>query len=583
MYTYSKIDPRKSQDVWGSVVTESTGVSDPVKVNWMSRLAAIKHAIDGPVNESERRLFESYGFATPEGSAGGMGPSAFPSSPGSGNGLGPNAFYKPGYQAGSGDLPSLIMGMAMNVAAYTIGFDLIATIPVDLPTAFYQFLDSVYGGGNNASASNLPSYLELKADEVTSAFPWSTYTYGQYVFIGKAAKADGKVILGKFINRSFATGGFIFQVISTGTSTSAVYTAGTTDSITAVLDSYTSTGMAIVPGSTATAMDGTATAVNNVKMNLVSSIREHIAGASHHDGITKTGMSREELEKGTKSKLQLRLWSKSTEMRAEEILADITKVQLRDLRAYGVDGMAQLYKAAQNQLIQTINDEIIENMAQLGVLNHVQLNTSQSINLNLFVGPAGTANKAFTSFSLRTFVDPNGVDRKSVFGNIVNSESNSAAENLHTRQRKIYSRILAASGIIGTVGRYGEGDVCVVNTQISSALKDCSGFQTVPVANTIGNTSDLHFIGTIDNIKVYKNPKWTYDDNRIIVARKGSEEDPGLKFLAYDLASSVEIIAEQTMAPKICVTSRYDIIPAGYYPELQYITFACHTDYGTWI
>ena len=59
--------------------------------------------------------------------------------------------------------------------------------------------------------------------------------------------------------------------------------------------------------------------------------------------------------------------------------------------------------------------------------------------------------KPFTAFK-GEFKDPMGVDRKAEFGNIVNGESNSAAENMGTRQRRIYSRILAASSMIGVFG-----------------------------------------------------------------------------------------------------------------------------------
>jgi hypothetical protein len=40
------------------------------------------------------------------------------------------------------------------------------------------------------------------------------------------------------------------------------------------------------------------------------------------------------------------------------------------------------------------------------------------------------------------------------------------------------------------------------------------------------------------------------------------------------LADSVRIIAENTMAPKLQIKSRYALVDAGYFPETQYVTFA---------
>lgn len=581
MYQYLKFKPQDAVNQWAQPLMEATGVQDKDKLNWMSRLAAVKMMIDGPINESENKLVESYGLSTPEAGPG-MGASSWPSNPGSGVGASQGAWSQPSYVKGSGDIPTAIMGLAMNTAAFTVGFDLLTTIPVDMPTAIFQFLDAVYGGGNMETKGGAPQYLALSAAEINASFSWSSFTYGQDVFICEPSAANGKAIRGKFMGKSQFTGELLFKFESTGSITTLVYTAATTDSVTDVLTALGATA-AIAPGSTATAVDGTAIALTSPQINFVSAIREHIPAASNNDGITKAAMSRATAEKGTDRKVQLKLWSKTTEMKAVEILADITRIQLRDLKAYGVDGLSMLYKAAQNQLSQTINDQIIDAMNGLGVRNHAQMLTSQGLNLNLFVGPAGTANKALTAFpSAAKFVDNIGTSRASAFGNVVNAESNSAAENTSTRQRRIYSRLLAGSNIVGNTSRAGAGDVAVVNTQLGTALQDAKGFLLAPADNTI-NTSDLHFIGTAGRVKVYVNPKWSWDDTRMVIGRKGTEEDSGLKFLAYDLANSVEIVDPGTMAPKLSVLSRYDIIEAGYYPEANYLTILFANDFGSFV
>jgi len=585
MYKYNLINEKKAYQTWAKKLQEGTGIKDTSKLRTMSLLAEVKMHLDGPVNLSEKKLMESYGIST-TGNILGMGPAVWGSDPGTGIGATPGAWHKPGYIKGSGDIPTMIMGMAMNVAAYCVGLDLVTTIPVDMPTVTFQFLDSVYAGGTLDKAGSAPVYVEIAADEIKNGFAWSNFAYGDIVFItpnNAGAIGAGKAIQGQFIGKSFVSGKFMLKIDSTGDIlATGAYTASSNYKY-SVAEVLAASNL-IVKGSTNALADGTKTVISNAYADVISSIRQHIAGFSNSDGVSKDAMSREKTEAGTKNKINLRLWSKTTEMKGEEVIADITKVQLRDLKAYGVDGMAQLYKAAQNQLIQTINDQIIERMAALGVLNHAQLLNAQGVNLNLFVAPAGTASRDLVNFTgISSYVDPTGVDRRAEFGAIVNAETNSAAENTYTRQRRLYSRILAASSLIGTVGRYGKGDVAIVNSQISSALQDCKGFIAAPIENTIGKTADLHFIGTIGQVRVYENPKWGWDDTRIVVGFKGNEDTPGVKFLAYDLASSVEIIAESTMAPKISVLSRYDIIDAGFFPETQYLTIAVNTAFGYWV
>lgn len=586
MYIYNKINEAQAINNWSEKLEKATGVKDPQRLRFMSLLAESKMMIDGPNgNASENALRESYGVST-TGNILGMGPAYWGSDPGRGVGSLPGAFHHPEYQNGSGDVPSLIMGMALNVAAYCIGFDLLTTIAVDMPTAIFQFLDSVYAGGSfDGEAGEAPIYFQVSAKELNGkANLWANVAYGDYIMFRPTSGAGGDAVRTRYIGRSFVTGDLIVKFEDTGKFADDAYTK---DNAKNLADTFEAIGKAVMiaklgaNGETPDAGYAGMT-INEPKLDYVSAVREHIQGFSNNDGITKHPMTREQLEKGTKNKLNLKLWSKTTEIKGIEVEADITRVQLRDLKAYGVDGMAMLYKAVQNQLIQDINDDIVEHLFALGVKNAAQLYSAQGVNLNMYLAPAGSTGKALKDFGCK-FVDPLGNDRSEEFGTIPNDETNSAAENQGTRQRRLSGKILAASGLIATIGRYGEGDVCVVNGQIGTALKNCANFVVYPLENTIGKTGDLHFIGTIGNIKVYQNPKMLWNDTRILVAMKGTEETPGAKLLAYDLAQSVEIIAESTMAPKICVSSRYEIIDAGFYSETQYLTFLVNTDFPSWV
>ena len=121
MYTYQRINEQQAMNKWSKRLSEATGVKDPARLRTMCLLAETKVAIDGPTNVSEKKLMESYGVST-TGNILGMGPAVWGSDPGTGVGAEQGAWHRADYKSGSGDLPSMIMGMAMNVAAYCVGF-----------------------------------------------------------------------------------------------------------------------------------------------------------------------------------------------------------------------------------------------------------------------------------------------------------------------------------------------------------------------------------------------------------------------------------------------------------------------------
>jgi hypothetical protein len=67
-------------------------------------------------------------------------------------------------------------------------------------------------------------------------------------------------------------------------------------------------------------------------------------------------------------------------------------------------------------------------------------------------------------------------------------------------------------------------------------------------------------------------PNMRYSDTRVLVGRKGADEEPGLKFMPYMMAESLQTIAEGTMSPKIAVKSRFALVEAGQLPQTQYYT-----------
>ena len=121
----------------------------------------------------------------------------------------------------------------------------------------------------------------------------------------------------------------------------------------------------------------------------------------------------------------------------------------------------------------------------------------------------------------------------------------------------------------------------VTSLQLATALQDSAQFSWAPMANTVNqNNGSLYPVGTVAGMTVYVDPNMGYQDTRVLIGRKGADEEPGLKFMPYLMAESIQTIAEGTMAPKIAVKSRYALVEAGHHPQTQYITIAVNCGAG---
>jgi len=76
----------------------------------------------------------------------GMGATQFPGQPGT-----MNQFT--GQTPGSGDRPFSLLPLAMQVAAQTVGLDLVPVVPMQGPMGVLTYLDFVYAGGSVMAAA----------------------------------------------------------------------------------------------------------------------------------------------------------------------------------------------------------------------------------------------------------------------------------------------------------------------------------------------------------------------------------------------------------------------------------------------
>ncbi len=521
---------------------------------------------------SIKQLFESA-----PGSVIGMGNVANPQSGSAVAG----GIWNAGYQPGTGDIPSYVFGLQSHIAMHCIGFDLIPTIAVDTPKAVINYVDTVYGGGPLDDAANKPSYIEISS-------PAFTNTWVKAMKLKRASTEvvlianDLKAMKVRFMMASTVKAAITVEVLSTGTTdvktTSAVYTANDTLSVKAIVDAINlaagSVSWVNVGGTTPTI-----TTVTTLKAGYASATRTNIAEAASNNN-TKGGMSRAQHEKGPKHKLNIISMDKQYEMDGIEIEADTSNIQIKDMAAQGINVIAKLYNGVQNQLVQGLDEVILDHLYALGVEHAVNTVRSQGINHSLYLAAPANTTMTFTNIDV-IFEDMLGNDVRTDMGAITNSLQSAAYENQMTHADRLYARILLVSEFIAQQNRIGGPDFIVLGGALAACLKKNSKFAVNPTTNTLTQSPELHYSGTVyETINVYKNPRILFNDPRILLGRRGNDTDPGAKFLAYDLAASRQAIVEGTMAEKIRVWSRFKIADVGFYPETNYYTMVALNEYN---
>lgn len=556
---------------WRKMLTENFNVTDNDKLDWISQYATIHQ-----IHESMPAGL----YANPMNTMG-MGQVAAPQNPSVDSTMPGAAGNQWNQNVGSGDTPISTLPMALNIALLTIGLELVPVIPSKGPWQLMSYMDFPYGGGKMNVAGNLTS-LDGKGEGKTNKpiYVKVLGTLKEMTAIAEKLTIDAEVtvkggkddkfeFVGKYKGKSRMDAGIILETVKCVDKTAGEVACAITDVFT--------TGTVKISGGTATD-----DALTGAKADFVQTSVDFMDGFANFATGGKEAMTRAQNETGVGNTIGLRLFSKWVPMGSYEVTGTVTRQQLQDLPLYGVDAVGKVMEAMQNEITQSINARILERVFRLGVTNALQQKAYQKVDLNLYLGKAGSDTKDLSTFPIKEYTDIYGVDHKATWGAVENQEVLTSAENTFTRQRRIASRILAAANLIQTVGRRGRADWAVVNTQVASALQDVSAYVVNPIANTMtqDGTQNLFMGGTLAGLKIYVDPYMDWNDTRICVGRKGDGNSPGVVFMPYILADQVSITAEGTMAPKMLVNSRYAIAEAGFYPEAQYYTFAVHSDFG---
>lgn len=622
----------ENEQRYRNLISEELHVTDERKLNWMAQMANV-HAIKEGLQPNAANVSQGI-YATPLNTLGignpfmpiglGMDPAG---GHGNGTGIGNTGadFHNPAYVNGSGDVPMSTLSMALEVAAVTVGFDLVATVVATGPMAMLTFVDYPYAGGKlghigetwqdgiGPDAENKPIYIMLKgAPEASMQFrdnvnveAGKTLVTITNTYTPQGGSQTTKTFKGIYMGNSRIDGSVIFQVkeVKNGNNDISIADMFSNENV-FTTDAKASDWTADAPklinfGTPGQAASGDDPAVDPVPVrlipDLVKGITDHIQSFSNFFGDGQGNpsddpMTRAQNETGTGNTIGVRMFSKMIQMGNYEVTGAVTRQQLQDMPLYGIDVIGGVLEACQAEISQALNNRIIDRVMKLGVENYKTQRAVQGVDFNLYLGntvdDGGNANlsKPLSQFkAYRKFRDLNGNLVPSV--NIPNATKNSSAENVTTHQRRIASRCMAASNLISSVTRRGRAHWILTNAQILTALQDCSGYVVAPMTNNLvqGGEESLYYAGSIAGMQIYVDPYMLWEDTRICVGRRATVtnnqvQGSGVVFMPYILADTVQIVAEGTMAPKMLVNSRYAIVDAGWYPEQNYYTFMVETD-----
>lgn len=273
------INEAEIRATWAPIIESATGINDANKLAWMSEYCH-NHKLyeEASLTSVTPVMLKGMGYATLPVMGGGDSVSS---------------------ADGSGDKAPTLLPLAMQVAAQTIGLDLVPVVPMAGPMGLLSYLDFVYDGG---AARNVAA--------------------GQNVMF---VKSDVPSTDGVEVGTSRLDGLKIYRVeLAGGTDTAA--------------DHFPS----------------------GASLELVKALEDHISAFS--GDANGNPFNRGEGERTPENIMGLSLFSKSVAAETFQVAAAVTREQVQDLKQFGVDAVAQVEAVLTNELTQSINKMILDKM-----------------------------------------------------------------------------------------------------------------------------------------------------------------------------------------------------------------------------
>jgi hypothetical protein len=577
---------------WSPMIESVTGLTDKKKLSWVSKYAhyhALNEAALGGVSTPYATLYNvpGVGNAVPASSAATTGAQF------TGSGV-----------KGSGDKWPALLPMSLQVAARTIGFDIVNVVPMPGPTGVVSYLDYVYAGGKQpfgaqpgSSGSENPNTTATGLQEAPHAFKIQLdASFNALVAAGTIANgteltfnldatdvsAGSTTLTADYIGKSRIDGFALFKSKTFGT---------TNANLADIFD-----GAAGFFISEDEVNQGTGYDVNTYP-TLISTLEDQVQGfagagatdTDDWDGTFVDGTNLyEPMERGVGENqypkaLGLQVFTKFVQVGTFQVSVSVTQEQIQDLnKQWGIDVIAMVENAGINEISQSINKHILSRAFGLGWKNHIAANAVESINLNLRLDSSVAGTSAAYAYNVDGATTTATMSLPG-FG-LYPANQTAGFENQDTVIKRIMALTLAAGNVVMQRGRRGPANFIVTNIKLATALQTNSQYAFSPFTNTFNqNNGSLYPLGTIAGMTVYVDPNMKYEDTRVLVGRKGEADEPGIVFCPYLMAESVKLITEGTGAPKVIIKSRYALVDAGWHPETQYITLYVKTSPGALI
>ena len=324
------INEAEIRATWAPIIESATGINDSNKLAWMSEYC------------HNHKLYEeaSLTSVTPM-MLKGMGAATLPS----------DHMGAVGAVDGSGDKAPTLLPLAMQVAAQTIGLDLVPVVPMAGPMGLLSYLDFVYDGGAarsddatknvyffssaDGAGENIAAQVTVLDDPSTTDTDEAVAGHAAYTYVGE----------------SRINGHHIYKVV----------------------------GAELVQSNLEA--DFRAATNGNAQVALVKALEDHIpAFAGNADG---SPFERSVGERTPENIMGLSLFSKSVAAETFQVAAAVTREQVQDLKQFGVDAVAQVEAVLTNELTQSINKLILNKMNDIALeglgANPINLSAANSI------------------------------------------------------------------------------------------------------------------------------------------------------------------------------------------------------------
>jgi len=593
------IDKTKAVAKWKPVL-ESLGVQDPYRQDWMAEYAEM-HSLN------ENVAYSTLGNLNGMGAVQAAQPSTTPGLVWGDYGLGTAGGI------GSGDIGQNLLPVSMKIAAQTIGLDLVAVKPASSPKVDMLFVDFKYdnladstlkderpimfqmnlSGGlttlnthlKAAMATKLdansepvrervggltnPIYVHLSGGTLACQVAGTAGTVDDYFDLSPVAAASTiqnydptltaypqnatspkKEGWMEFLGWSRINGYPMFRIFrqfNPGANNAGwgfVDDRNTFPTAAFAIADILNCGVLMQIATTAAVV--TNYALTGVTIDLVSLLEDHIPGFSAGWYVNRA-MTRDEDERTYPNVIGPDIFTKTIQVGDIEISSSLKRTQIEDIKAAtGMDIVQKLESVLVNELTQTISKQIVAKVTELADKNRIAWTTPQVAGVSKF------------DFNIDTY--------------LAVGAATPGGETTHSIQRKLIAKINNASNFITTEGRVGPAQYLITNGNLASVIQDVAGYTINPVKSNLNANGQLFPMGNVGNISIYVDPYQRWDDNRIFLGRKNSIDQPGLVFVPYLMAQSIQLISEATWAPRMLIRSRYAIADIGFFPWKQFMT-----------